>query len=270
MSISKNSQNMNLAPNDYIWKYLPNPDNPKLDKLTYLAYKIHPIKPTGNITEDLEKFDNYRIDRKLESKKLDIKGNLKDKIERYSWFEYEEVRKQGKLALDEKFIFDFYERFSNEYCYYGLDTLVEDIIENGAKFETNVTQNLIDIFFVMDFDGEVNNGGFSQFFYNGNMFKYLVVEEAIQRIKPKPYLEIYMRLMTEIRNWSERNWEKFYGDGIFGDESSIPLANKINKIGGINKIGENDYYNIEPKLGKLIIDYMNIHRKKLEKFMSGE
>jgi Domain of unknown function (DUF4375) len=124
----------------------------------------------------------------------------------------------------------------------------------------------------MDLDGEVNNGGFSQFFYNGNIAKYLVVEAAMQRIKPLPYLKIYTRLMTEIRNWSEGNLEKFYEDGIFHDNNkeSIPLANKINELGGsIPFLKEDNYYEIEPKLGKLLIDYMNIHRQEFDRFMQN-
>jgi hypothetical protein len=170
----------------------------------------------------------------LKSENISVDGTFEDRVEKYSWHIFNNLKKKSVYALEQYFIYDFYNKFFDKYCYEGLNKLAESVVSKTVKFEPNVTQNLVDTFFVMNLDGEVNNSGFSQFFYNGNIAKYLVVEQAIKRIKPQPYLEIYTRLMTEIRNWSQGSLEKFYEDGIFHDNNkeSILLANKINEFGG--------------------------------------
>lgn len=174
-----------------------------------------------------------------------------------------EVKKEWFEELKNKYSWDNFDDYDNifwEYMYQLFDTLpdIADKAENDTAFFNNLNRAQKVFYSLLVFNGDTDNGGVTQFFFNKPEFAFAVLEtfEALKMTKLKNDYEKCLNEFIgtnnsyakrkEIFNNSNLNWEnrwKAFTDGY----DDIQSANAI----------EEYYYNSEfrKELYKKFVDY---------------
>lgn len=170
-------------------------------------------------------------------------------------------------GLDEKYSWDKFSPYDNrfwEYMYQLFDTLPGIAGKTGSDriFFTNLTRGQKMFYSLLVFNGEVDNGGVYQFFFNRPEFSFAVLE-TFEELKLNKLKSDYEKCLNEFigtkdsysirkqlfndtnKDWSKR-WKSFT-DGYETVQSG--------------KIIEDYYYNdgFKKELYKTFVDYVDTH-----------
>jgi len=141
------------------------------------------------------------------------------------------------------------------------------IQESITRISEIMPKHILTVFFADYLKFEVNNGGYSQFFYNSRGLYNSLVEKALTNLGAKEFLKRHQDFILFIKK-NQKLAKEFLKVGYFEDKTGF--RDQIDTAMGTKFNDHFDFFDLRPKLLGFLFDYAEKHNLELKKELSED